>query len=180
MFKKTMPLFLIIAMLFISCNKEQTLQEYYIEKQDSNNFMFIDVPSSIISLKDDAPEDVRQTLESVRKLNLMIFKINDRNKADYQKEKENLKNILKAKRYNDLMRLTHEGVKVSAKYTGDIDAIDEMILFASDDKKGFLVARLLGDHINPEMMIKLLKNINDVDDDNPVFSEIGELIKNAK
>ena len=42
---------LILSVLCISCNKEQSLQSYLVESQDKPGFMSIDVPLSFIQLK---------------------------------------------------------------------------------------------------------------------------------
>ena len=44
---------LAIAVMSASCGSEASLQKYYIDNQDNKNFLSIDIPASIISLKDD-------------------------------------------------------------------------------------------------------------------------------
>ena len=43
----------ITAAIMTSCSGEKSLQEYYIEKQESNDFIAIDLPASLINLQDD-------------------------------------------------------------------------------------------------------------------------------
>ncbi len=167
---------LISSFVLKSCNNEQSLQEYYIEKQDSNNFMSIDIPTSIISLKDDVSPEVKETYESLKKLNLLAFKINDENKAEFKTEKEKVKHILNGKKFNELIRVKHENANVIVKYLGDDDAIDEVVVFASDDEKGFALARVIGKDMQPAKIIKLINNIDSIDEDNPMFSQLGNII----
>ena len=42
-----------ITVLLTSCNSNKSLQEYYVEKQNSDNFIAIDLPASLINLNDD-------------------------------------------------------------------------------------------------------------------------------
>jgi tRNA(Ile2) C34 agmatinyltransferase TiaS len=60
---------------------------------------------------------------------------------------------------------------------GEEDAIDEVIVFASDSDKGFAVFRLLGDNMRPGDMIKLMNSIDNGDIDVSKFSGIGELFE---
>ncbi len=61
------------------------------------------------------------------------------------------------------------------KFLGEEDAIDEIIVFASDDEKGFALFRLLGDKMQPGQMIKLLNSIENGDIDASKLSSIGQL-----
>ncbi|MEN8125595.1 MAG: DUF4252 domain-containing protein [Bacteroidota bacterium] len=170
---------IIIASGFVlkSCNEEQSLQQYYIEKQESNNFMSIDIPASIISLKEDVAPEEKETYESLKKLNLLAFKVNDDNKTEFEIEKEKVKQILKGKNFNELIRMKHKNANVIVKYLGKEDAIDEVIVYASDNEKGFALARVIGDNMQPDKIIKLINNIESVDEDNPLFSQFESIVK---
>ena len=61
------------------------------------------------------------------------------------------------------------------KYLGEEDAISEIIVFASDDEKGFALFRLLGDNMRPDQMIKLMNSIEKGDLDVSKLSSIGGL-----
>lgn len=168
---------LITVVLFTSCNGGQSLQEYYIEKQNNDNFISFDIPASIFSLKDDVSNESKETLNSLKKLNVLAFKINNTNKTDYSVENEKIKNILKNKKFNELMRGKNKGIHFVIKYLGTDEAIDEVILFASDKTKGFVVARVLGDHMNPEKIMKVIKDMKSLDKDNAAFSQLGNLLE---
>ncbi len=165
-----------LAVTFISCDGKQSLQEYYVEKQNSSEFISLDLPSSIISLNEDSSEETKETMETIRKLNILAYKINDSNKNEYLAEYKKVKEILNNKKYNELIRMNHDGVHVIIKYLGSDEAIDELIVLASDKNKGFALARVLGDKMNPEKMMKLAKNFKDIDKDNSAFSQITELM----
>jgi hypothetical protein len=61
------------------------------------------------------------------------------------------------------------------KYLGEEDAIDEIIVFASDDEKGFALFRLLGENMRPDQMIKLLNSIERGDINASELGSIGKL-----
>ena len=74
------------------------------------------------------------------------------------------------------MRGKHENISFAIKYLGDEDKIDEVVLFASESSKGFIVARILGDGMNLTDMMKLMKDVEKFDTDNPAFAQIGDLL----
>ena len=63
------------------------------------------------------------------------------------------------------------------KYTGDEDAIDELIIFASDSDRGFAVFRVLGDDMRPDQMIKLMRSVDQGDLNLSSLSGVGEIFK---
>ena len=66
---------------------------------------------------------------------------------------------------------------MTMKYLGEEDAIDEVIIFASDDTKGFAIFRLLGDDMKPGQMLKLMNSINSGDLDLSALSGIGDMFE---
>ena len=165
-----------LAITFISCDRKQSLQEYYVEKQNDSEFISLDLPSSIISLNEDSLEETKETMATVKKLNILAYKTNDSNINKYLIEYKIVKEVINNKIYNELIRTNHDGVHVIIKYLGTDEAIDELIILASDKNKGFALARVLGDKMNPEKMMKLAQNFKDFDKDNSAFSQINKLI----
>ena len=58
---------------------------------------------------------------------------------------------------------------------GEEDAMDEVVIFASDNEKGFAVFRLLGEKMRPDQMIVLMSSFDYGDLDLSQLSGIGEL-----
>ena len=161
---------------FIACNNEPSLQEYYIEKQNSNEFIALDLPASIVSLNENSSAETKETMASIKKLNILAYKLNDSIDNKYTLEYKKVKEILKNEKYTELIRMNHNGANIIIKYLGTAEAIDEIILFGADKKRGFILARVLGDHMNPEKMIKLAQNMNELDNNNGAFSQIEGLL----
>jgi hypothetical protein len=170
-------LLILAAILFMACDKQQSVQEYYVEKQDNGNFIAIDLPASIIKLSENASEETKETLGSIKKLNILAFQINDENEADYETEYANIKEILKGDQYNELMRMKHENFNIVINYQGEDDAVDEFLLFASDRKQGFALARILGDNMQPAKIMKLANDMKGLDEDGEGLSELTNLFK---
>ncbi len=174
--KQYIFIFGIVLLAFTSCNKEPSLQEYYVDKQNSNAFISLDLPASLVGLNDNSKNETKEALASIKKLNILAFKLNDSNKEEFKVELVKVKKILKDKKYNELMRINHEGANIVIKYLGSDEAIDEFIVFASDKNKGFALARILGNKMKPEKIMHLFKNIKDIDKNNSALAQIEEII----
>lgn len=81
------------------------------------------------------------------------------NEAEVLAEKAQLEKILKGSEYKSLMRFTEKNIKISLYYSGEGDAIDEVIAFGYGSEQGVGVARILGDNMDPS---KIMKMMNDV------------------
>jgi len=161
--------------LFVACNNQKTIQEYYVEKQESNDFIAIDLPASIVDVSENASEETKATMKTIKKLNVLAFKIDEKNRMEFEKEQAEVKQILKSDQYNELMRMKHEGVNIVINYQGSDESVDEFILFASDDSKGFALARILGDKMEPAKIMKMAEDMKNLDADGSALAELGEI-----
>lgn len=151
----------VVTLLMISCQGEQSLQAYLVESQEKTGFITFDVPTSFLQLAtDDVSDDVKATLKSIRKVNVVALPYDGDNKAEYDTEKEKINKIFKnSDKYKSLMRMNSSGIKMNIYYTGTQDAIDEVIAYGYADDKGVGIARILGDDMNPAKIMEMLKNI---------------------
>lgn len=167
---------LTLTVFLTSCSNEKSLQKYYVEKQNNDNFIAIDLPASLINLNDNVSEESRETIKTLKKLNILAFKLNDNNAEAFTRESKEIKEVMSNRKFNDLMRGKHENISFAIKYLGDEDKIDEIVLFASESSKGFIVARILGEDMQPGKIMKLMKDVEKLDVDNPAFTQIGDLL----
>lgn len=154
----------IVAVGFTSCANEPSLQEYYVENQQDNKFIALDVPTSIFANTEDLDENQRETLESVKKINFLALPVKE-SIEEYQFEKEKLASILMNEKYQLLMKYGSKERKAEIYFTGDEDAIDEIIVYGYDDTKGVGVARVLGENMNPQKLMELMKSLEKGDID---------------
>ena len=169
--------FLMLVFL-ASCNSSMSLQEYYVKNSENPNFIALDVPASILNLQEaELSDSQREAMESLRKLNVLAFRINDKNQADYEVEKATVNTILDGSQFVELMKLNSQYGRGVIKYIGEEDAIDEVIIFGSSDDKGFAIIRVLGHDMNPAHLIKLVEVIQAADYDAEALGEIGEFLK---
>lgn len=155
---------LLLLVILAACSSTQSLQEYYVDNSDNPNFLKLDIPTSVLNLADaDLSDTQRDAVESFKKLNVLAFKKTNGNGAAYNAEKENVKNILKNDKFNELMKVSTGMGKASVQYIGDDDAIDEVVIYGSSDDKGFALVRVLGDDMKPAHLMELIKAIEKSD-----------------
>ncbi|MFS4468086.1 DUF4252 domain-containing protein [Maribacter sp. 2210JD10-5] len=172
----------ILAMMLMtmaSCSSTQSLQEYYVDNTENPNFLFFDVPASILNVDEVNLTDTQKTaLSSLKKLNILAFKKTTANVAEYKTEKTNIKAILSNGKFTELMKMNTEYGKATIKYKGEENAIDEVIIYGDNDDKGFAVVRILGDDMNPAHFVQLMQAIQKSDYKGEGLGEIVDLFKN--
>jgi len=167
---------LLVAIAFTGCSNEQSLQKYLVDKQSDSQFIKIDLPTSLI-LTDDIELSVDQleVLETIKKINIVAFPIKGESLESFNLEKDKIINLLAQEKYQTLLRFGSNKTSASLKYVGEEDAIDELIVFVADEERGFAIFRLLGNDMDPEKMIKLMKSVEQGDLDLQQFQGIGGL-----
>lgn len=149
-----------ITIFFSSCNNGKSLQEYLVEAQDKSGFIKFDVPTSFLQPNEEfVSKEVKETLNSIRKINILMLQAKEDNLARYEAEKAELKTIFKNEDYKSLMSMKSNGMNIKLYYTGKTDEIDEVIAFGYGEKVGVGVARLLGDNMNPGAIVNMLDKI---------------------
>ncbi|HFS67384.1 MAG TPA: DUF4252 domain-containing protein [Flavobacteriia bacterium] len=161
--KKLKIILLVLSVALISCKSEKTLEQYFIVNEDNKDIVIIDVPVNIVKNVADFSKEEQKAINSVQKLNVLYLKKATDNKTEFEKQKHNLQTILKNKKYQTLSKVKDGKTNIDIKFIGTDQAINEVVLFATDSDKGFFLARILGDNMNPENMQMLLKSVNEMD-----------------
>lgn len=167
---------LTFVLLLSSCKNEKSLQSYLVETSGKDGFYTGDLPvSSVLSANNDASDNVKETIKSIKKINIAYLPKTSENKAAYETEKEKLKNIFKDNNdYKSLMSMKMKGMNVNVYYSGDTDVIDEVVAFGYGDQAGVGVARLLGENMNPAKIIEMMNSLN-IDGNNSAFQNIANM-----
>lgn len=152
-----------IITFFASCDNKTTLQEYYVENQNNRQFLALDIPASLLTGNNRLSAEQKATLETIKKVNLIALPMNEENRAIFEEERTKLTDILGDEKYQPLIKYGGGTRKAELYFLGEDDAIDEFIVFGYDEEKGFGVARVLGDDMKPESLIKLLKSFEEGD-----------------
>lgn len=167
-----------MAIVLTSCSSQQSLQEYYVDNSENPNFLSIDVPASILKMDGvDLTPTQKEAVESLRKFNLLAFKKNSENEAEFEMEKKKVKEILKGDHFVELMKINSKYGKGVIKYLGDEDAIDEVIIYGDSDDKGFALVRVLGKNMNPAHIMQLMQAIQKSEYKGEGLGEIGDFLK---
>ncbi|MDX1331650.1 MAG: DUF4252 domain-containing protein [Robiginitalea sp.] len=164
--------------VLLGCSSTQSLQEYYVDNSENPNFLAIDVPANILKLDEaDLDETQRTALKSLRKLNILVFQKTTENAKEYKAETAKVKEILKNSDFKDLMKLNTPYARGVVKYSGDGDAIDEVVIYGDSQDKGFGLIRVLGDDMNPAHFMQLMQAIQKADVDGDGFKELMGMLK---
>ncbi|WP_329806653.1 DUF4252 domain-containing protein [Flavobacterium facile] len=148
--KKLIGIALVVVMM--SCKDEEpSLQKYFVKSGEKKEFMSMDISSSILNVNESKlSASEKKALASFEKVNVLAFKKDEKNNAQYSKEVKEVKEILKDTTFQPLIKLNGVGHNASIMLVGDNKEIDELVLFGNQKDLGFTVIRVLGDNMKPE------------------------------
>jgi hypothetical protein len=162
--KRILGLLIVVSALFSSCNDEPSLQKYFVEKTENKNFVALDLSPNMLNIDSSKlSSEENAALKSFEKVNILAFKLNDSNKAEFESEKVKVGKILKEEKYQELMKFGSGKDGASVSFVGDDEHIDEFVFYANNKENGFAVIRVLGKDMNPTGILSLmsvLKNAN--------------------
>ena len=178
---KYVTLAVIAGLTLISCNNDKSLQRYLVDKQDDDKFLKVDVAASLLQTdSNNMTEEQKEILNTIKKVNVVAYPIKDGNTEEYKAQKDEVKEIIGQEKYKTLMKMGSNKSGATLKYLGEEDAIDEVVIFASDNDRGFALFRVTGDDMRPDQMIKLMNSIDSGDLDVSSLSGIGEIFDEMK
>ncbi|WP_282136138.1 DUF4252 domain-containing protein [Seonamhaeicola maritimus] len=162
----------------VSCGEGVSLQRYFVDNQETKNFITQDIPISMVEIdKSNFTEEQKEAYNSVKRLNFLGYKTSETDLETYNAELAKVKTILSDDKYNDLMDVSDRGRKISVKYIGTDEEADEVIVFGSAKEMGFAVVRILGDDMNPEKMGVLLHSLQNANVDENQIQDIMNFFK---
>lgn len=173
-----LSIYTLFLLALAACNSTQSLQEYYVDNSANPNFLSIDLPVSLLNMKKaDLTVAQKEALESLRKLNVLAFKITDDNVAEFITEKAKVKSILQHEKFKELMKMNTSYGNATITYLGDDEAIDEVVIYGDSDEKGFMLVRVLGENMNPAKIAQFIQALQKSDYNGEGLEKIGKLIK---
>ncbi len=179
-FLKVTMIAFVAAILTVACDTKPSLQKYYVDSKENNAFISVDLPANIIELKDEnVTEEIKNTLKTIKKVNFLALQVDETNQELFDAEKEKVTEILKNPDYKQLMRMKTADGNVTVNYLGTEDAINEVIIFGSDSKRGFALVRVLGENMNPADILSMAQEIK-LDGDSQQFKQLGALLGSVK
>ena len=169
---------IVISLFLFSCNSEPTLQKYFVENTENKNFIALDVSPEILKI-DETKLSIEQTtaLKSFDKMNILAFKLDDKNKAEFETERAKVDLILKDKKYQQLMKFSSGKESASVSYLGTDDHIEEFVLYANRKENGFAIVRILGKDMNPTNIMTMMGVLQQSNVDLEQLKPLQQLIK---
>ena len=169
---------LLVLLTLVSCNSEPSLQKYFVDNNEKKDFISLDVSPSILNV-DKAKLSVEQSeaLNSFDKMNILAFKANDKNQAQFETERTKIKAILKNPKYQELMKVGSGKDGASVSFVGTDDNIEEFVVFANRKENGFAVVRVLGKNMNPNNIMTLMSVLKKSNIDMEQLKPLQELVK---
>ena len=175
---KTILFGLLAFSMLVSCDNGPSLQTYFVDNQESPNFMSADIPTSVVALdEENLSREQKEAYKSLKRLNFLGYKKSENNVEVFNSELTKVKNILNDEKYIDLMEFSDKAMKFDVKYIGDDNSADEVVIFVNSPDTGFGIIRILGDDMRPENLATLANAIQNADFDQSRLSGITDFFK---
>jgi hypothetical protein len=167
-----------LAMLLAGCSNKPSLQKYFVENSEKKGFISLDVSSTILNVDKTKLSVAQKTaLQSFDKMNILAFKMDKTNQAEYDFESEKLATLLTTEKYQELMKIGSGKDVASISFVGDENNINEFILFAKKKDNGFAVVRILGEDMNPNNIMTIISVLKETNIDMEQLKPLQDLIK---
>ena len=171
-------IFAICSFLLIRCNSKPSLEKYFVENTENKNFVQVDVSPSILNVqKNKLSKSELNVLKSYSKMNVLAFKLNDKNQLQFETEKSKVIEILKDEKYQQLMRFGSGKQGAQVSYVGDDEHISEFVVFANSKESGFAIVRVLGKNMNPTSIMTMLSVLKSSNIDLEQLKPLKDLMK---
>ncbi|MBE8728047.1 DUF4252 domain-containing protein [Flavobacterium hungaricum] len=172
----TSALFFLLTL--VSCNSEPSLQKYFVENSEKKDFISVDISPDILNVeKSKLSAEQSEALNSFDKMNILAFKADQTNQAQFETERTKVKAILKDPKYQELMKFGSGKDGASVSYVGSDDDIKEFVIFANRKENGFAVVRVLGDNMNPNNIMTLMSVLQKSKIDMEQLKPLEQLLK---
>ena len=159
--KKRLFLIPLASLLLTACQPSISLQRYYVEKTEDADFLVFNLPIQLESFFVDSLEaPAQKTLQSVEKINMLLFKADSSKASKMGQEIERVQKILGQDRYQELMSFQIENRKGGMFMEGKLEAIDEGIFWFAGPEEALVVVRLITNQMNPQELVSLLNSLD--------------------
>lgn len=152
----------LLVLLVSSCEPKMTLQRYFLSAQENPEFTLIEVPVSLLGpVSENLNAEQRQTLSSIKKVSVLLYR--NLENVDFIASQQLIINDFLAS--DGFQPLFSAKMKREAQATfmirGDVNQIDEAVFFGYADDQGFILARILGNQMNPAAFMQLAESLEE-------------------
>lgn len=178
---RTVLAFVLMVVLLASCDQKPTLQKYYVEHSGKPNYSSFDVAPTFINTKKlKLTAEQQKAFESLHKFNVLIYSKDKNNPAEYDREKEKVKALVKNDNYDKLMKFNNGGMGASISTKGEGTDIEEFVVVMNNNDSGFGVVRVLGDNMTPDNVLTIAQLIQQAGINNDQLKPLEELMANRQ
>ncbi|WP_033408452.1 DUF4252 domain-containing protein [Psychroflexus tropicus] len=155
--KKIIPL-IILAILTYSCNSNPSLQEYMVEKENSEDFISASIPTNILFQNLEGISDEKsESLRKIEKINILAL-TSKKDSTKLETERSELRSILNNDTYESLINFKGGEREARFAFSGSEDKIDELIFFGYDSNMGLILLRMRGNEVNVNDIYKIAQS----------------------
>ncbi|WP_172917269.1 DUF4252 domain-containing protein [Capnocytophaga canis] len=172
-------LFFLISISIISCNSN-SLQSYIVKNSENKDFKSITFsPKDFLKLGGSSVDE-KNILNVIENVHILMYE--KKNNGDFQKEYQEVKQLLKTDKYEELIQISNKEYKINVNYVGSDDNIKEVILLVSQNKEKFALMRMITQNLNIDELSKLSSDLTDIENSvdhdkaHNVISEIRHLL----
>lgn len=178
---RTVLAFVLMVVLLASCDQKPTLQKYYVEHSGKPNYSSFDVAPTFINTKKlKLTAEQQKALESLHKFNVLIYSKDKNNPAEYDREREKVKALVKNDNYDELMKFNNGGMGASISTKGEGTDIEEFVVVMNNNDSGFGVVRVLGDNMTPDNVLTIAQLIQQAGINKDQLKPLEELMANRQ
>jgi len=175
---KNVVLLIVVSFLLWNCETKPSLQKYFVENTESAEFIAVDLTPSIINTeKVSLSSSEKEALKSFEKMNILAFKSDEKNSANYDSEIKKVKTLLKDTTYQELIKVGSGTDGAAIYFVGEDEKISEFIVLANRKENGFAVVRVLGNEMNPTHIVNMLSLLQKSDLNLEQLKPLQELMK---
>ncbi|WP_336129264.1 DUF4252 domain-containing protein [Mesoflavibacter sp. CH_XMU1422-2] len=169
---------LTIALLFVSCKDENSIQTYFVDHREQPEFLSLDLSAKMLDLsKADLTVEQQEAYNSIEKLDVLAYRVNDGDVVAYEQELQKAKKVFKNEKYEELMEFKDNGISFKISTIGNENTVDEFLVLANSKEMGFTFVRVIGDEMKPEQLVKLITELQHADVDNNQLNQLFNYFK---
>ncbi len=149
-------------MLLVSCQNEPSLQKYFVEQYDNQDFVTVDIAPNVLKTQHmKLTAEQTKALASFDKMNVLAFKCNGKNQLQFEAERTKVSAILKDEKYQQLMKFGSGKDGASVSFVGEDEHITEFVVYVNQARKGFAIVRVLGKDMSPTTIMNMISILKD-------------------
>ncbi|MGH2667008.1 DUF4252 domain-containing protein [Flavobacterium sp.] len=166
------------ALFLTSCDQKPSLQKYFVENTENKDFIALDLTPKMLNIKEEKLSvSQKEALASFEKINILGFKVNDKNKAEFKTERDKVTAILKDQKYQQLMKFGSGKGGAQISFVGEDEHIEEFVIFGNKEENGFAVVRVIGKDMNPTYIMEMMNVIQKSDINMEQLKPLQDLLK---